>query len=312
MSTIIQKTHKDRYRKVFCDQEFYIYNQSLFKMWKTRFCNLTNVEKVQAWVVALSCLRRPEDWYGGKRLQTFLGDTLNYRHSLNLEQVFAGTPVKIPPKLSAQTNLIDFINVCKIKAVPEACNRSLSFIANNYYPLRISEIVPTPKELLQLQLSGSRIITLNEDCELWPTNYYSGRDFLGFIMHDLIHADHFFLDPEHRDGQLGFFRFIESILEDKMLNDLLFQDSFKTGFEYIISDMNSHPVHLFQTLHALLFTENKHDESSRACWENWVRKSPLTRAEIQPLLLVNSTFFNNEAACLIEILCIRLGKQFST
>ena len=312
MSAIIQKTHKDRYRKVFCDQEFYIYNQPVIKMWKTRFKNLTNVEKVQAWVVALSCLRRPEDWYGGKRLQTFLVDTLNYRHSLNLAQVFLDTPIKIPPKLDSEINLTDFINVCKIKAVPESCNRSLSFIANNYYPLRISEVVPTPKELLQLQISGQRVITLNEDCELWSTNYYSGRDFLGFVMHDLIHADHFFLDPEHRDGQLGFFRFIENILEDKMLNELLFLDTFKTGFEYIISDMNSHPVHLFQTLHALLFTENQNEETSKAGWENWVRKSPLSDTEIRPLLLVNSTLFNSESARSIEILCIRLGKQIST
>ena len=312
MSVIIHKIHKDRYRKVFCDQEFYICNQPLIKMWKTRFRNLTNVEKVQAWVIALSCLRRPDDWYGGKRLQTFLGDTQNYRHSLNIAQLFSGTPVRIPPKLDSETNLTDFINVCKIKAVPESCNRSLSFIANNYYPLLISEIIPTPKELLQLQISGKRVITLNEDCELWPTNYYSGRDFLGFIMHDLIHADHFFLDPEHRDGQLGFFRFIEKILEDKMLNELLFLESFKTGFEYIISDMNSHPVHLFQTLHALLFTENLNEATSKAGWESWVRKIQLSDAEIQPLLLINSTFFSSDCARAIEILCIRLGKQIST
>lgn len=270
------------------------------------------MEKVQAWAIALSCLRRPNDWYGGKRLHTFLDNTQNYRHSLNLDQIFSGTPVKIPPKMDSKINLIDFINICKIKAVPESCNRSLSFIANNYYPLRISEVIPSPKELLQLQISGQRVITLNEDCELWPTNYYSGRDFLGFIMHDLIHADHFFLDPEHRDGQLGFFRFIENILEDTMLNELLFRESFKTGFEYIISDMNSHPVHLFQTLHALLFTENCNDADSRAGWENWIRKSPLSEAEVQPLLRVNSTFFNSDSARSIEILCIRLGKQIST
>lgn len=312
MSAIIQKTHKDRYRKVFCDQEFYICNQPLFKMWKTRFGNLTNVEKVQAWVIALSCLRRPDDWYGGKRLQTFLGDSQSYRHPLNLTEVFSGTPVRIPPKLNSEINLIDFINVCKIKAVPESCNRSLSFITNNYYPLRISETIPTPKELLQLQISGQRVITLNEDCELWPTNNYSGRDFLGFVMHDLIHADHFFLDPEHRDGQLGFFKFIENILEDNLLNELLFQETFKSGFEYIISDMNSHPVHLFQTLHALLFTENHDEAVSKAGWETWVRKSQISEAEIQPLLLINSTFFNMESARSIEILCIRLGKQIST
>lgn len=312
MNTIIPKTHKDRYRKVYCDQEFYIRNQSTIKMWKTRFQNLNNVEKVQAWVMALSCLRRPEDWYGGKRQQTFLSETRPYAHPLSLETLFKDTPVRISPKLDSAMNLIDFINVCKIKAFPESCNRSLCFIANKKYPLIITEKTPSPKELLKIQISGQRVITINEDCELWPTNYYSGRDFLGFILHDLIHADHFFLDPEHRDGQLGFFHFIENILNDEILNKLLFLDSFKTGFEYIISDMNSHPVHLFQTLHALLFTESKNDKLAQICWENWIRKSDLSETDSRPILLVNSTFFNSDYARAIEILCIRLGKQIST
>ncbi len=297
---------------MFCEQEFYICHQALLKLWKTRFENLPNVEKVQAWVIALSCLRRPEDWYGGKRQKTFLNETKKNPHSLSIGQLFENSPVKIPPKLPRDMNLLEFINVCKIKAFPESCNRSLCFITDQTYPVIISETIPTPQQLLKIQISGKRIITINEDCENWPTNYYSDRDFLGFVMHDLIHADHFFSDPEHRDGQLGFFRFIEKILSDDELNKLLFRNSFRTGFEYIISDMNSHPVHLFQTLHALLFTESNDDPKARNCWKNWVQKSALSEEEAQSILFVNSTFFNIEHARNIELLSIRLGKQNST
>lgn len=312
MLSIIQKTHKDRFRKIFCDQDFYKLNQNIFKMWKTRFAPLSNVEKVQAWVLGLTCLRRPNDWYGGKRQNIFLNETTALRHSLSLAQLFSDTPVQIPPKLNAKTNLIDCINIFKIKAFPESCNRSLCYISNKRYPLIITEKIPSPQELLQIQITGQRIITINEDVTSWPMTYYSGRDFLGFIMHDLIHADHFFLDPEHRDGQLGFFKFVENILIDKNLNDFLLSESFKTGFEYIISDMNSHPVHLFQTLHALLFTEAKNDILATTCWYDWVHKSKLTSDEARSALLVNSDSFNDTHAKTLELLCIRLGKQIST
>lgn len=306
---IHKEAHKDRYRKVYCDQNFYIRNLNLFLMWKTKFQNLSNVEKVQAWVVALSCLRRPNDWYGGKRQKTFLPETYPFQHTLSIFELFKDTPVKIPPKINAGTNLIDFINVCKIKAFPESCNRSLCFISNQKYPLIITEKNPAPYELLQIQISGQRVISLNEDCESWLVNNYSGRDFLGFIMHDLIHADHFFRDPKHRDGQLGFFKFIQNILTDENLNQLLFRESFKNGFDYIISDMNSHPVHLIQTLHALLYSVAKDDMWAHKCWENWGLKSQLSLKELEAVLSINSTKFNTSFAETIEILCIRLGKQ---
>ncbi|MEK6628330.1 MAG: hypothetical protein AABY53_06870 [Bdellovibrionota bacterium] len=269
------------------------------------------MEKVQAWVIALSCLRRPIDWYGGKRKNIFLNETSTFKHSLSLTQLFQDTPVHIPTKLNPEMNLIDFINMVKIKAFPESCNRSLCFIANHYYPLIISDTIPTPAELLQIQISGKRIITFNENICNWGAQLFSGRDFLGFVMHDLIHADHFFFKTEHRDGQLGFFRFIQNILPDEGLGVLLLSEKFKTGFEYIISDMNSHPLHLFQTLMALLFSEVKDDIRSQQHWKNWIAQTRLTDEESSALGNINSPGFDNNSARIIEILCIRLGKQIS-
>jgi len=310
MVGVIQKMYKDRYRKVYCDEKFYRNHQNLFKMWKTRFALLSNVEKVQAWVIGLSCLRRPQDWYGGQRQKIFLDSTANFLHPLCLIQLFKDTPVCLPPKLNPEMNLLDFINVVKIKAFPESCNRSLCFIANHHYPLLINEKIPTPSELLQIQISGKRIITFNENHSTWPDIFFSGRDFLGFIMHDLIHADHFFYNPEHRRGQLGFFNFIKNILSDQRLVDLLRSNTFKTGFEYIISDMNSHPVHLFQTLKNLLFSELKNDVVANVCWQNWVSKSPLQATESHAINAINTANFNTLTAQTIEKLCFRLGNNY--
>lgn len=303
--------HKDRYRQIFCAQEFYSAHQNIFKMWKSRFSNLNNVEKVISWFVGLSCLRRPQDWYSGRRHGFFLNSTNEFRHSLNLKQLFQDTPIKIPLKLNPETNLIDLLNEVRIKAIPESCNRSLCYLANGSYPITVTEDIPAPIELLQMQIAGQRIISINENYEQWQTTLYSGRDHLGFIMHDLIHADHFFFKDEYRDAQLGFFRFAEHILQDQSLERLLQSESFKTGFEYIISDMNSHPVHLFQTLKTLLFSEIKNDFLSEKIWLSWVQNPRLSEIEVKSLTKLNTPTFSEVDAEHIKILCIRLGKQYS-
>jgi hypothetical protein len=302
---------KDRYRSLFCDQNFYKENQSTFKLWKTLFAPLSPVEKVQAWVVGLSCLRRPQDWYGGKRHDIFLtSDQLQpHQHMLTLQELFENTALKTNDKVHSQINLLDFINQFKIKAVPESCFRSLCFLSTKRYPLIVTTSVPTPQELLKIQISGQRIISINENYETWPTTLFSERDFLGFILHDLIHADHFFYEPTHRDGQLGFYLFIQNFLMDANLQNLLEKENFKAGFEYIISDMNSHPVHLFQTLHSLLFTSYKNDAHAQCCWQNWAKQSPFSNAQQDALLQINSIGFNKEHAKALESFCISLGQQ---
>ena len=200
-------------------------------------------------------------------------------------------------------NLFDFINQNKIKAIPESCFRSLCFVADKTYPVVITESVPSPRELLQLQISGQRIITLNENYTSWPTTRIDGRDILGFTLHDLIHADHFFGDPVFRDGQLGFFRFVESLLSDKDLNFLLgSSEKFSKGFEYVISDMNSHPLHMFQTLHALLFSELGDDSRASLIWNRWCGGSAC-------LLAVNTIAFSLVDALAVEAYSKKMGSS---
>lgn len=313
MLSIIHKKHNDRYRIQFCDKNFYIRHQPLFKLWKTRFLALNNVEKLTAWLVALSCLRRP-DWYQGKeKCQlpfSFSGCSSSMRHPprhpLTLAELFKDTPISIPKKLSPAMDLFEFISCHKIKALPEVCLRSLCNVVSLTYPVIITDKIPTPGELLTLQISGQRIISLNEACEEWPHTLYAERDYLGFLIHDLIHAEHFFSQALHRDGQLGVYRFLEKILSDKDLNSLLAEsEKFRVGFEYIISDMNSHPLHLFQTLHSLLFSTLKND--SRA-FEVWLRWCSLTLSPPGAFARVNTLGFTLEDAAFIESFCISVGQ----
>lgn len=311
MLRIIRQTNKDRYRHVFCDYDFYSSHQNLFKMWKSRFQNLSDVDKVAAWVAALGCLRRPQDWFGGFRKEKFLISTNAHQHPLNISDIFDETPVQIPLQISSKMNLTDFLNQVRIKAFPESCHRSLCYMISRRYPLDVVRHIPTPAELLKIQTSGRRIISLNENVEDWPEQKYSGRDHLGFLMHDLIHADHFFYEPKHQIGQLGFFKFVENILLDEGLVSLLGAENFKTQFEYLISDMNSHPVHLFQTLKTLLFMKNQNDFLSEKTWINWCKKNSVQQDELVALNFLNTDSFNSEHAKIIELLCVGLVKQNS-
>lgn len=312
MSDIIHKrNYKDRYRTIFCDRDFYLQNQDTFALWKTRFQSFTDVEKALAWTLALCCLRRPNDWFGGYRPQPISTDTNLHQHPLTLEDLFANTSIKIPKKVSRKLNIVDALNTLQIKAVPESCFRSLIYTCTGRYPLWVTQAVPTPEELLHLQIEGRRVLSYNEDFTVWPDTLYADRDFLGFVLHDLIHADHFFHDPIHRDGQLGFYRFVESILHEKSLGLLLDSEKFRQGFEYIISDMNSHPVHLFQTLHSLVFSEIQDDATSCTIWRAWSSHSEFLPTEIESLNRINSREFNVSDAEQLEILCIRLGQSSS-
>ena len=334
MAGIIHQKHKDRYRIQFCDENYYRTHQIVFEKWQNRFKPLEKAEKLQAWVVALSCLRRPEDWYGGPRPTPLISLDKNFTHSLNLGQIFADTPVRIPPKLRESMNLFEFLVGHRVKALPESCYRSLCFMTSGRYPLRLSSGVVSPFELLQIQLRGQRIVSMDEDFREWPSRLYSGRDYLGFILHDLIHADHFFYEPQHRDGQLGFYRFVNSFISvSRDLSDLLSIETFREGFEYIISDMNSHPLHLFQTLHSLLFKTLGDDTRARDIWCDWIkadapyggtvtdgefavgadsgRTSPFSADETGALLRINARDFSVEESLIVERLCQRLAKPGS-
>ncbi len=308
MLSSIHKKNKDRYRIRFCDKNFYLNHQNTFKLWKTRFMPLSDVEKLQAWIVALCCLRRPLDWYAGP-IATPVLSSYSFQHSLTLKEVFAETPVKWPSKLSDDLNIFELINLHRIKAVPESCFRSLCLMVSGDYPLLIRSDVATPAELLELQLQKKRIAAFNDDYELWPEVLYAGRDHLGFMLHDLIHADHFFGHPEHRDGQLGFFTFAKNILPDANLQKLMQIEKFKEGFEYIISDMNAHPLHLLQTLHSFLAQVVPDTAEASRIWLGWLALNDLTAADHTALSAVNTRAFTVQMAQQIQDYCQSIGRQ---
>lgn len=305
---------KDRYRPLFCSEAFYLQNQKVFSEWYPLFKNLSSTEKVQAWALGLSLLRRPRDWFGGLRKYPFIesGSTLSAQPLLLKDLLTASCDLEITARFR-ELSFTEFLNCVQIKAIPETALRSLTFLMDQRYPLEVLYHVPTPQELLQIQIQGKRIISFNEDFKTWPGTLYHGRDFLSFMIHDLIHANHFFSTPEHRAGQLGFYRCIQMILQDIHLQELLDQNSvFKEAFEYIISDMNSHPVHLFKTLHARVFHALENEMKAISLWRSWTliwSSEELT--VISALQKINTQLFSDKDALKITAWSIALGHNSS-
>jgi len=305
---------KDRYRPRFCQPDFYQTNQLLFARWKNQFQNLSQIEKVQAWVIALTCLRRPTDWFGGIRTKPLWSESHQFvisPHPLTVAELFHETAICIPKKISKSWCLRKVLAFTLIKPLPESCLQPLFHLSNPHFPLKIISFVPTPLELLELQIQGRRVITFHENFENWPNEITNDRDFLSFIIHDLIHADHFFKSQKQRQGQLGFYLFIKKIINDPNLRNLIDNPVFKTQFEYMISDMNSHPVHLFKTFRAITNQTLQNDLLSNQIWESWTKVlSHLAANETNSALQkINTQLFSNTDALNLEQLCIALGHE---
>lgn len=293
---------KDRYRPLFCPPQFYSANQDTFKDLKTKFLMFSKADQIKAWTVCLSCLRRPKDWYGGARPSAFL-ITATMPSLIKVKDLFLGTSITWPARLDPDIDLQSFLNTIRIKPLPEAALRSLFFLGQNNYPLLITTLEPSPFELLEIQIRGQRVITFDDRCELWPQKLYGQRDPLSFVIHDLIHADHFFKDQKQHQGQIGFYKFVDKIKNDEQLINLFKIENFKNGFEYIISDMNAHPVHLFQTLKALLDLSVLNDNLSSAIWNPWILKWNITADEADAVQKVNTQLFSNIDANQVEVMC---------
>lgn len=301
LQSYVRKMAKDRYRPLFCTSDFYLGYLSLFKVLKKRFDGFSDIEKVKAWTICLSCLRRPDDWFGGAHTNPF-DETFDDISSIKIYDLFLETPITWPQRLDKNITLNQFLNRYRIKPLPESALRSLFKLGQKNFPLFIIDFEPTPFQLLQIQIDGQRIITFKDDVEQWPTKLYGERDPLSFVLHDLIHADHFFKDKNQHQGQMGFYKLIQKIQTDSHLQLLLNDEKFRGGFEYIISDMNAHPVHLFQTLKALIDLTVSGNES-QLIWNQWILTWNLPEIQRDSVQKVNTQLFSNINANHIEVMC---------
>lgn len=139
-----------------------------------------------------------------------------------------------------------------VKGIPLAVNRALYYWYTGKYPLHLYFYKPTAEQVLELQSKGERCVTVFTDQKDW-LDTHDGRDAYSFILHDLIHADHFFAKEDWRLGQLQFYQQALRLWRRPEFQDFITDKQQMTEeIEYIFSDMNSHPEHLKLCLNTVL------------------------------------------------------------
>lgn len=131
----------------------------------------------------------------------------------------------------------------RIRLLPQAIFDVLWKWGQGQYDLVLWEDVPTPLQMLEFQSQGKRIVTLNLDCAIRGGLVDGQRDAFEFLLHDLLHADLFFNDPQsHVQQRLFFTQLQEVIARENLLVHA--DDLFLKDLSYLMSDMNSHRAHL--------------------------------------------------------------------
>jgi len=156
------------------------------------------------------------------------------------------------PTLATQSVIIQHLNHYHWIGLSDRIRRSLIQWHLGHYPLKLCFYVPSPYEVLETQARGQRVVTAFNNEEDWKKTW-GHHDAWNFIAHDLIHADHFFINPENQKGQIQFYNSILKYWHSKEILTL----HTNPGFEYLISDMNSHPMHMLETLKSLLIRSHK-------------------------------------------------------
>lgn len=145
----------------------------------------------------------------------------------------------------------EFLQTYSFRYLPNSIREILLHLFYEENKLLLRTDIPTSKEMLALQATGRRYITIDFKKAMKGELIEEKRDAFEFVLHDLEHAHYFFKLENEPQKQIEFYKSIE--LNYQLLEPLI-EDSkqFKEDLEYCISDMNSHPEHLIQYFKAIL------------------------------------------------------------
>jgi hypothetical protein len=133
---------------------------------------------------------------------------------------------------------VRFVAERRMRGVPDEAARALVGWADGARHAVLLGTAPTPRELLALSAHGWRCVSLVD---------------LEFVLHDLCHLEKF-ADPEHRDGQIGFFRLLERAMNDARWAAIEegLDEAWTRERDHVMCDMNASPLFLWCGLRSRL------------------------------------------------------------
>lgn len=299
---------RDSFKPLFCAPSFYSQYQDSFRIIDTALAKMhwDKTSEVMLWAALLCMLRRPDDWFGGISTNLHQNLSANTRHFLPYE-LTQELNIAWPKKIAREITFAEFLRTVKIKPLPEVLQKAMYFIFTKKYPITVLDYEPSPSELLQIQCEGRRIITFANDYQNWPEQKFGKRDPLSFWLHDCIHAEHYFSQPEHFISQLGFYKFVANAYTARCWPELSQFPPFAGDFSYLISDMNSHPLHLFKTLKAI--TDIHFAAEAKGIWDRVIATCSGSNEELNALRNLNTALFASGDCDALLQFTKRLGAQ---
>ncbi|MEK2688157.1 hypothetical protein [Bdellovibrio sp. GT3] len=226
-------------------------------LWRNK--HLSDVEMVCTYLLVFCFLRRPQDFLGGLH-NLPLPNTP--RSGISGHKVISVLRDSLPAHLAGakslshldtEANFVDAYCARSWRSIPFSVQRTVNSWQTGHYNLNLTTEIPSAFDVLKMQALGQRCVSMLIQPHEIDSFVEDGRDVLGFIVHDLIHADHFFHDPIRATAQVHFCKNLLHVLSLQQINDMLSEDDlFKNEFHYLMSDMNSVPLHLLKTLKAVL------------------------------------------------------------
>ena len=243
---------------------------------------ISSAELTAIYILTTLSHRFPGTWLGAKRPQALLP---THELPFALDSLVGGREPNIQRRLSGLHTIGELFQFFAFKATPLSVNRSILGWSNKTYGLELMFSIPKPEEVLAQQQHGRRCVTVILEKEKANKFILGQRDSLGFTMHDLIHADHFYHHNQSYQGQLGFYGFLSHCMEEKHFDELLKKPEFEDEFEYLISDMNAYAVHLFKCFKSALI---HYHPDGQNFYTSWLRNFSLTDSQTDALLTLNS------------------------
>src|SRR6185312_474431 len=163
-----------------------------------------------------------------------------------------GSGWQAPEVLQISQGPLKLWSTTLFRGLPLSVNRALLSWHVRLFPLHLCEHTPSTEEILAWQIKGERCVSCVTDEKDLSSYILGERDPLSFVLHDLIHADHFFRDPLMAQVQVGFSRLMFELSQLPVVQTLRQEDPiFCREFDYGATDMNSHGSHLLKYLKAV-------------------------------------------------------------
>ncbi len=210
---------------------------------------ITEAECVSLFILSYQNLREPKNGFQGtiknsseKKLNEYDLNLINTLFDENFIKKFLND------------SLVDIFQL-KLKGLPSKTNIALSAWLKGEWNLKLLFHIPSPLELLNLQVKNQRCVSLMLSEINLKKYILNKRDALSFCIHDLEHAVNFYSNPDTHLGQLGYYVFLNEMNKLDIIKNFSESNDFAHEFEYVISDMNAYSVHLFKYTRGILKKE---------------------------------------------------------